>query len=140
MPYHPLYPPQHMNDSCPSFARCSKPILAGDEVQLGAVFLRHLSRQPSSSAIRSSGDGFVIDWVLERLDPHDSTGSLDGLLNDWIDRVPKTLWELGSKNEDASNRLLTFLLTIGNRGVPVMLPKVSGDPSVRDQGSISLIA
>lgn len=34
----------------------------------------------------------------------------------WVENVPKALWELGSKDEKATGRMLGFLLDIGMRG------------------------
>jgi pre-rRNA-processing protein IPI1 len=37
-------------------------------------------------------------------------------LKQWLENLPKTLWEIGIKDPSATQRILTFLLTIGQRG------------------------
>jgi len=38
------------------------------------------------------------------------------LLKQWVESVPKAIWELGNKDELATERLLRFLLDVGLRG------------------------
>lgn len=90
---------------------------------VGVAFFSHLLRQGSSSAIRAQGDRFVIDLMAVHEQRHPklpffiSTSSpIRFLATEWIVNVPKTLWELGTKDETATETLLKFLLDLALRG------------------------
>ncbi|KAK8858519.1 hypothetical protein IAR55_002746 [Kwoniella newhampshirensis] len=90
---------------------------------VGTAFLTHLSRQGSNSAIRSIGDEFVIAVIEihEQRYPRlpfyiQSDSRLHDLFGSWFESVPKTLWELGARDESSTERLLRFLLGVGSRG------------------------
>ena len=79
------------------------------------ALLDHLSRQSSTSALRALGDSFLVDFLFH-LDPWlQLDRNVVVRLQEWFERVPKTLWELGSKNEVSTFRLFHFLLGIGHR-------------------------
>lgn len=99
---------------------------------MGTAFLQHLSRQSSISGIRSLGDQFLIGLieVHERRHPQypfflATTSPLRGLLRTWFESTPKTLWELGSRDPEATQRLLLFLLHTGLRGTAPLEPPFS---------------
>ncbi|RSH89327.1 hypothetical protein EHS25_002439 [Saitozyma podzolica] len=110
---------------------------AGNEIPdipllVGTAFLQHLSRQSSTSAIRSLGDQFLVGLieVHERRHPQypfflATTSPLRGLLRTWFESTPKTLWELGSRDPAATQRLLRFLLQTGLRGTAPLEPPFS---------------
>lgn len=99
---------------------------------MGTAFLQHLSRQSSTSGIRSLGDQFLIGLieVHERRHPQYpfflvTTSPLRGLLRTWFESTPKTLWELGNRDPEATQRLLRFLLQMGLRGTAPLEPPFS---------------
>ncbi|WVQ80727.1 hypothetical protein IAT38_002832 [Cryptococcus sp. DSM 104549] len=90
---------------------------------VGAAFLKHLSRQAATSNLREIGDEFLIAVISvhERRYPtlsfYVAQGSpLRAGVREWFDGLPRTLWEMGTKKEGASERLLRFLLDVGLKG------------------------
>ncbi|ORX40183.1 hypothetical protein BD324DRAFT_616690 [Kockovaella imperatae] len=90
---------------------------------VGEPFISHLLRSSSSSATRTAGDENLIDLVLIHEDLQSSVpffldlGSpLRHLIKIWLESLPKTLWEIGHKNDTATTNILEFLLRIGLRG------------------------
>ncbi|WWD18408.1 hypothetical protein CI109_102858 [Kwoniella shandongensis] len=90
---------------------------------VGTAFLTHLTRQAATSAIRNVGDEFVISLI----DIHEQryptlpfyiqvNSPLHDLFGRWFENVPKILWELGTRDEGSTEKLLRFLLDIGSRG------------------------
>ena len=83
----------------------------------------HLLRTGSSSLTRAAGDELLCHLVWSHEDsqsdvpfflPVDSP--LRSFIRTWLESLPKTLWEIGQKNDDAAHCLLDFLLEIGLRG------------------------
>lgn len=90
---------------------------------VGGAFFAHLLRQGSSSSIRTLGDRFIIDLIAVHEQRHLSrpffvlpNSTTRPLIKQWVESVPKTMWELGNKDEPATERLLRFLLDMGLRG------------------------
>lgn len=91
--------------------------------EVWTAFLTHQSRQASTSHIRALADEFLIS-VLEiheqrhpRLPLFVPVGSpVRALIRSWIENVPKSLWEIGVRDELATERLLRYLLDVGLRG------------------------
>ncbi|WRT67705.1 uncharacterized protein IL334_004677 [Kwoniella shivajii] len=104
------------------------PSLSQDEedipVVVGEAFLSHLLRTSSTSSIRSVGDGFLISLIKlhEQRYPSypffilPSNMELRQKIGEWLDSLPKVLWELGNRDEEATSKLLDFLLYLGLRG------------------------
>ncbi|WVW84585.1 hypothetical protein I302_106619 [Kwoniella bestiolae CBS 10118] len=104
------------------------PSLAHEEEDIpstvGEAFLSHLLRTSSTSSIRSRGDEFMIFLIeiYEQRYPkypfHIPT--INTILRDqfklWFESIPKVLWELGNRDEEATERLLEFLLRLGSKG------------------------
>ena len=89
----------------------------------GQALISHLSRQGSSSQIKSLGNQFLMSLVLAHEVRFPSIpffippqSALRADLTQWIENLPKTLWEIGIKDPLASQKILDFLLTIGQRG------------------------
>lgn len=90
---------------------------------VGSAFMSHLIRQGSSSPIREIGEEFLITLILVHEKKYPilpfyivPQSPLRPMIKSWFEGIPKTLFELGTKNERASERLLRFLLEIGSRG------------------------
>jgi pre-rRNA-processing protein IPI1 len=90
---------------------------------IGLALLSHLSRQGSSSQIKSLGNQFLISLVLAHEVRFPSIpffitpqSPLRADLTQWIENLPKTLWEIGVKDPLATQKILEFLLNIGQRG------------------------
>jgi pre-rRNA-processing protein IPI1 len=90
---------------------------------IGQALLSHLSRQGSSSQIRSLGNQFLISLVLAHEVRFPSIpffippqSPLRPGLTTWIENLPKTLWEIGIKDPQGTIKILEFLLIIGQRG------------------------
>ena len=90
---------------------------------VGLAFLHHLTRQSSTSAVRSLGDHFVYSMITVHEARHPQLPFFIPLrspfrdqLKIWFERLPKTLWELGNRDEEATEGLLRFLLEVGLRG------------------------
>ncbi|KAK4688283.1 pre-rRNA-processing protein IPI1, partial [Tremellales sp. Uapishka_1] len=90
---------------------------------VGEALLKHLLRQGASSAIKREGNRFCIEMIRVHEARHPtlpfylSTSSpIRPLLKTWFEGLPKNLWEIGSKDDGASERLLQFLLETGLRG------------------------
>lgn len=108
---------------------------------VGIAFLTHLKRQGSASQIRGLGDQFLIELITAHetrftrvpflippspssspsssASPSPSASSeqgIRGLIMGWLENIPKSLWELNTRNQQSTTRLLTFLLALGNRG------------------------
>lgn len=90
---------------------------------IGKAFFEHIARLSSSSNIKSTGDVLIISLIsiheqrhprLPFYVPLDSP--LRPLMQQWVDSVPKVLWEIGAKDDVATRRLLGFLLEIGGKG------------------------
>lgn len=90
---------------------------------IGQALISQLSRQGSSSQIKSLGNQFLISLVLAHevrfpsipfFIPPQSPLRQD--LTQWIENLPKTLWEIGIKDPQATQKILEFLLVIGQRG------------------------
>lgn len=63
-------------------------------------------KQTSTSALRHAIDGFIVRMI---------NNGLMSPTSDWLDSLPRVLWELGGANEVASQTLLTFLLRFGQK-------------------------
>ena len=90
---------------------------------VGTAFFSHLARQGSSSIIRGLGDKFTVDLITTHEQRHPSlpfyipaSSAVRGAVTRWIESVPKTLWELGTRDENATGALIRVLLDIGLRG------------------------
>ncbi|OWT40035.1 pre-rRNA-processing protein IPI1 [Cryptococcus neoformans Bt1] len=90
---------------------------------VGSAFIAHLIRQGSSSPIRDIGEEFLIALILVHEKKYPilpfyivPQSPLRSMIKGWFEGIPKTLFELGIKNESASERLLRFLLIVGSRG------------------------
>lgn len=90
---------------------------------IGKAFFEHIARLSSSSNIKSTGDALIVSLIsiheqrhprLPFYVPLDSP--LRPLIQQWVDSVPKVLWEIGVKDDVATRRLLGFLLEIGGKG------------------------
>ncbi|OCF40193.1 pre-rRNA-processing protein IPI1 [Kwoniella heveanensis CBS 569] len=107
---------------------------------VGTAFLSHLSRQASTSAIRSIGDGFLVSLIVvhEQRYPRypffvlpTSKGGkkFRAAIQAWFEGLPKVLWELGVRDPKATRGLLEFLLYLGLRGKgALMMPFSLLDP------------
>ncbi|WVR06282.1 hypothetical protein IAU60_003312 [Kwoniella sp. DSM 27419] len=116
-------------------ASASASSTAEDDIptMIGTAFLAHLSRQASTSGIRSLGDDFVISLI----DVHEqrfptypffipsANAGLRTAFRGWFESLPKVLWELGNRDEQGSKRLLTFMLRLGLRGKDALEPGYS---------------
>lgn len=103
------------------------PCLASDDTDIpshvGSAFISHLIRQGSTSPIREIGEEFLIALILVHEKKYPilpfyivPQSPLRPMIKGWFEGIPKTLFELGTKNQSASERLLRFLLVIGSRG------------------------
>ena len=113
-------------------------------VSVGSALLSHLSRQGSSSSIKSLGDHFIISLISMHETRHPRLpffippGSpMRELLRVWFEGVPKTLYELGSRDERATERLLRFLLEVGHRGQAALKAPYSLISSEVSRGFVS---
>lgn len=108
----------------------SSDALYADEI--GVAFLDHLLRQGSNNSIRSAGDEFLINVFLvhEQVSPLlpfyiVPESPFRPYLREWLASVPKTMWELGNKREEATEGFSQFLLEIGRRGLKSFDPAFS---------------
>ena len=90
---------------------------------VGTAFFAHLARQASSSVIRGMGDKFVVDLISNHEQRHPSlpfflvpSSTVRPAVTAWIESLPKTLWELGTRDEAATVGLIRYLLDVGLRG------------------------
>ncbi|ORY31386.1 hypothetical protein BCR39DRAFT_526388 [Naematelia encephala] len=91
---------------------------------LGQTFIQHLLNLSSTSATRALADDFLISLYAIHEQPHPRlpfyilpSSPIRTLLADWFGSLPRVLWELGTRHTAATERLLRFLLIIGQRGV-----------------------
>lgn len=47
------------------------------------------------------------------------------MISDWAETLPKTLWQLKQRDQEASERILRFLLCVGSRGQASFEPPYS---------------
>ncbi|WWC96025.1 hypothetical protein V866_002892 [Kwoniella sp. B9012] len=100
---------------------------------VGDAFLSHLLRTSSTSSIRTVGDGFVVSLIEIHEQRHPkypfyipfSNAELRGKFQTWFESLPKVLWELGTKDEGATQQILEFLLRLGLRGKEALDDKYS---------------
>lgn len=59
--------------------------------------------QPSTAPLRAAIDAFLI--------------RMSTVNDDWLESLPRVLWELGATNEKASTDLLLFLLRLGQKRI-----------------------
>lgn len=90
---------------------------------LGGKFLQAVLRQPSASAKRRQSDAFLISLFQTHEDRWGTTpffvplaSPFRGNFQKWLASTPKALWELGNKDQEATEQLLRFLLDLGLRG------------------------
>ena len=90
---------------------------------VGQAVLSHLSRTASSSNTRTLGDEFLYHLVEVHEQPHPilpffiaRTSAFRSALKNWFESLPRVLWELGAKDDKATERLSRFLLDVGHRG------------------------
>lgn len=100
---------------------------AGDEDDISTsvwmAFLSHQAKEASTSHLRALADEFLISVLAIHEQRHPSlpffvpVGSpVRAQIKTWVENVPKSLWELGNRDEAATERLLLFLLDLGLRG------------------------
>lgn len=97
-------------------------LLRPSTAELGTQFVHAVLRQQSASAKRRASDAFLASLFHTH---EDRWGTLpffvplgSGLragFAKWLQSVPKTLWELGNKDQEATEQLLRFLLDLGRR-------------------------
>ncbi|WVQ96749.1 hypothetical protein IAU59_003856 [Kwoniella sp. CBS 9459] len=103
---------------------------------VGTAFLSHLSRQASTSSMRTIGDGFVVSLIMVHeqryprypffVPPTSKEGrELKTALQSWFEGLPKVLWELGVRDPRATKGLLEFLLYLGLRGKEALIAPFS---------------
>lgn len=82
-------------------------LLATDRAdEVAAAMVAFALRQGSTSALQTASDSFIIRMInQDAMTP----------ASDWLDSLPRVLWELGGTNESASRELLTFLLRFGQQ-------------------------
>ncbi|WVF69251.1 hypothetical protein IAT40_004027 [Kwoniella sp. CBS 6097] len=122
--------------TCPPPSSSSSPEEEDIPTLVGTAFLSHLSRQASTSSIRSIGDGFIISLIMVHEQQYPTypfsvpPGSKGGkelrvLLQGWFEGLPKVLWELGVRDAKATKGLLDFLLYLGLRGKGALMAPFS---------------
>jgi pre-rRNA-processing protein IPI1 len=82
-------------------------------MMLNAV-LEHLFRAGADSATKRLGTEFVCRLVIVSI-VIPAKSPCREVLARWLVSLPRTLWELGNKDRDASRLILKFLLWLGNR-------------------------
>lgn len=90
--------------------------------ELGTQFVHAVLRQASASSKRRASDAFLAALFHTHEDRWGTTpffvplgSGLRAGFQKWLASVPKTLWELGNKDQEASEGLLRFLLELGRR-------------------------
>ena len=96
---------------------------------VGDAFVSHLQGMSSSSVNRGLGDQLLMHFIVQHEDPQSSLppyvsqgDSFRRGIRDWLEKLPKSLWEIGSKNDSATRGILDFLLEIGLRGPQAFQP------------------
>ncbi|KAL7419747.1 rRNA processing protein [Cryptotrichosporon argae] len=86
---------------------------------VGDAFLTHLLRQPGPSPARALGDRFVFALLETHEASHPDEAwlvprgsALRPLVRRWAEALPKTLWELGNKDEATAEDVMAFLIAL----------------------------
>ncbi|KAL1413116.1 rRNA processing protein [Vanrija albida] len=87
------------------------------------AFMTGLLSLGSASSKRRVGDGFVVRLIEQHEDRFSTLpffvpvrSALRSQIQLWLSSVPRSLWEIGAKDDEATTGLLRFLLEIGRRG------------------------
>lgn len=90
---------------------------------IGEAFLTAVMRQAGTSSKRRLSDAFLTALIVAHEDRFSTlafyiplSSPTRALVTAWLSSAPRTLWELGARDTDASETLLRLLLEIGKRG------------------------
>lgn len=92
-------------------------------LRVDEAFMSGLLSLGSASGKRRVGDAFVVRLVEQHEDRFSTLpffvpvrSALRSQIELWFSSVPRSLWEIGAKDDEATTGLLRFLLEIGRRG------------------------